>query len=230
MTCSKIIGSPLHSSSEQCTWCGQGAWMVVGWLQAAPAAHRVVSSHVCDDVCSGGASCDAECWESQFDYDQNYPSTTCGDQGYACCGDGWCDSAAEGCNVCPDDCGYQSTCGSGCTSTSQCSSGEVRLPSHVCAPYTPPQDAPHTPACGGSCSDNSQCCGSDVCIGDPGQKYCGIPEQTYCPDAPACSGYLFGSVRLELRFQPSTANTMRPMPIAIQGLIDACSTREDTAA
>ena len=160
-----------------------GLWL--GWPYQATQAR---ASHVCDDVCGSGASCDAECWLTQFDFDQDNPSTTCGDQNYSCCGDGWCDNA-EGCNVCPDDCGYVSTCGT-CTDNSQCESGEICASSHECIPYTPPQHGDSTPTCGGSCDSNSQCCGNDVCIGAPGLKYCGIPDQTYCPDSPSCSSNL----------------------------------------
>jgi hypothetical protein len=155
----------------------------IGWPNQRTQAR---SSHVCSDACGSGASCDAECWLTQFDFDQDNPSTTCGDQGYSCCGDGWCDNA-EGCNVCPDDCGYVSMCGT-CTDNSQCESGEICASSHECIPYTPPQYVDDTPVCGGPCDNNGQCCGNDVCIGAPGQKYCGIPDHTYCPDSPPCSG------------------------------------------
>jgi hypothetical protein len=158
----------------------------IGWPNQRTQAR---SSHVCSDACGSGASCDAECWLTQFDFDQDNPSTTCGDQGYSCCGDGWCDSGAEGCNVCPDDCGYVNPddCG-GCNSDEDCSGGEVCNAARQCvtiAPYVAPMDAP---ACGGSCTNSSTCCGNDVCSGDHG--FCGAPDYTYCPLSPSCSSDL----------------------------------------
>ena len=156
------------------------------WLAWPHQVAQARASHVCSDACGSGASCDTECWLTQFDFDQDNPSTTCGDQSYSCCGDGWCDSV-EACNVCPDDCGYVDTCQTQCTSNSQCPSGDICTPSRECVPYTPPQPPPPgKPYCGGPCDTQGQCCGNDVCIGDPGQKYCGIPATTYCDSAPSC--------------------------------------------
>lgn len=162
----------------------------IGWRDQPMAAVGSESSHVCDDVCSGGAACDAECWLTQFDYDQDYPSTSCGNEGYTCCGDGWCEPASEGCGACSDDCGDVS-CESGggggsCYFNFQCPNGSVCSPSHVCTNWVSIGPGPHSSACGGSCTNNSQCCGTDVCIGDPGQKYCGTQSQEVCPDSPAC--------------------------------------------
>jgi hypothetical protein len=145
------------------------------------------ASHVCDEICGSGASCDQECWLTQFDFDQDYPSTTCGDQDYSCCGDGACDPATEGCNACPDDCGYVDQCPGLCYITSQCPSGDVCNSAHECVPYTGGQGGNHTPPCGGSCTNDHDCCGSDMCIGSPGQMYCAIPSSTYCPDSPSCT-------------------------------------------
>jgi hypothetical protein len=82
--------------------------------QGAAAGNAVV---LCDSVCSGSAGCDTSCYATQFDFDQGYPPTTCGDYGASCCGDGLCDPATEGCNVCPADCGSVTTCNSECNHT-----------------------------------------------------------------------------------------------------------------
>lgn len=154
------------------------------------------SSHICDELCGSGAACDAECWLSQFDYDQDYPPTSCGAEGYECCGNGSCDPNTEGCNACPDDCGYTTeTCppgncplGAECCHNSDCGGGEVCNSAHECVPVG--DNGSHTPHCGGPCTTNADCCGSDVCLGQIGEsRYCGIPQTTYCPDAFACFGY-----------------------------------------
>jgi Cys-rich repeat protein len=146
-------------------------------------------SRLCDSVCGSG-SCDRECWLTQFDFDQGYPATTCGDQGYECCGDEFCNPATEACNGCIADCGSVSSCESECTTNADCGSGEVCNSAHECVPSSPSVDGDHTPQCGGECTKDSDCCGLDVCIGTSGLKYCGIPQSTYCPNAPSCASNL----------------------------------------
>lgn len=161
------------------------------WLGWPHQSAQARASHVCSDACGNGASCDSECWLTQFDFDQGNPSTTCGAQDYSCCGDGWCDYA-EGCNVCPEDCGYQNYCPPppiGCGPDNPCPPGESCNGAHECVTPPPEQTPPSKPACGGTCTSTSQCCGNDVCQGlEGGPKVCAIPETDYCPDAPACSG------------------------------------------
>lgn len=161
-----------------------GLWAVRtnAGLAAAPAI-------LCEDVCSGGNSCNAECWLTQFEFDQAYPPTTCGAQGYNCCGDGMCDSSTDGCNGCTDDCGEVPTCENGCDGNGDCASGEVCNASRQCVPFSGSVSGEHTPTCGGSCTNSSQCCGNDVCHGTGwgGQGYCAIPSTSYCPDAPSCA-------------------------------------------
>src|SRR5678815_2605163 len=94
-----------------------GIW--VGLANQGVAAANV-PSHVCDTVCANGATCDAECWLTQWDFDEDHPSTTCGNEGYDCCGDGSCNPQTEGCNACTDDCGYVPSCEPYCTSNAQC--------------------------------------------------------------------------------------------------------------
>ncbi len=148
------------------------------WLGGEDRITARFDSHVCEDKCSDGASCDAQCWRTQFEYDQDYPSTTCGAEGYSCCGDGACNPGNEGCNACTDDCGWVASCEVECNQNSDCDPGEVCNPTHECVPLTWSQDGPQTPQCGGSCTSNSDCCGNDLCIGAPGQKNCGIPSST----------------------------------------------------
>jgi hypothetical protein len=158
-----------------------------GGLANAPVSAKAFS-HVCEDLCGTGAGCDATCWLTQYDFDQDFPSTTCGDQGYECCGDGFCNPIWEACNVCPTDCGYVSSCEEICLQHSDCDTGEVCNAAHECVPESGPQSGPSSPSCGGTCTSNSSCCGQDVCLGATGDKRCGIPGTTYCPSAPACSG------------------------------------------
>jgi hypothetical protein len=170
------------------------ALLMLWVVGSGPRGAGAYSSHVCDELCTNGANCEAECWRTQFEFDQAYPSTTCGNEGYDCCGNGECNPGVEACNVCPSDCGYVSGCSSPeCYSNNQCGYGEVCNAARECVPSTPGQSPPSPhPPCGGSCTSNSDCCGADVCLGGPGpsQKYCGIPETTYCPSAPECSSNL----------------------------------------
>ena len=164
---------------------------VACWLRLiAPTAASVTASSgmavLCDEVCSANPGCDDSCWATQFDFDQENPPTTCGAYGGSCCGDGVCNPGSEGCNACTDDCGVVDSCPDECFFNNECASGEVCAPNHKCEPATPPEPE-QNPSCGGQCTSNSNCCGSDVCIGEAGLKYCGIPDQTYCPDSPACS-------------------------------------------
>ena len=162
-----------------------GIWIAA--LSQSPAA--VTPARLCDDLCGSGP-CDRECWATQFDFDQGYPATTCGDEGFECCGNGSCDPATEACNGCTADCGSVSSCESQCTTNDDCGSGEVCNSAHECVQSSPSVDGDKTPPCGGSCTKDSDCCGSDVCLGASGLKYCGIPQSTYCPDTQSCSSNL----------------------------------------
>ena len=167
------------------------AALVAMWMVAPTATTSVSarSSHVCDTLCGDGASCNQECWRTQFDYDQDYPSTTCGAEGFECCGDGTCNPLTEGCNVCTDDCGWTSSCNIECTGNAHCGSGEVCTAARECVISTPTQSppSPHQ-TCGGTCSSANDCCGNDVCVGPAGgQKNCAIPQSTYCTNSPSCS-------------------------------------------
>lgn len=159
-----------------CLW----AVRIDAGLTAAPAI-------LCQDVCSGGNSCNSECWLTQFEYDQAYPPTSCGDQGYTCCGDGMCDASTDGCNGCTDDCGEVPTCENGCDGNGDCASGEVCNASRQCVPFSGSVSGEHTPTCGGSCTNTSQCCGNDVCSGGPGQGYCAAPSTSFCASSPSCT-------------------------------------------
>jgi hypothetical protein len=148
----------------------------------------LAASHVCSELCPGGAFCDAECWLQQSDFDNGYPATTCGGQGYSCCGDGICDTRNEACNACTQDCKSVSNCG-GCTSNDDCNSPYyVCNSAGECVPVSGPILGPD-PTCGGACGEagDPPCCGTDVCIGTPGLTYCGIPQTTYCSGSPSCA-------------------------------------------
>ena len=69
--------------------------LVAVWTMSiyeVPVAAR--DSHVCSEVCES-VSCGDECWLTQSDFDNDYPPTTCGNEGFPCCGDDICDSANE---------------------------------------------------------------------------------------------------------------------------------------
>jgi hypothetical protein len=140
---------------------------------------RVVhAARICEDVCTGGGNCDKECWLTQFDFDQGYPATTCGDQSYSCCGDGMCDTGTEYCGYCTADCGDSYSCDNECTWSFQCSSGLVCNSSHQCV--TP---SPNTGGGGGTdCANKTDCEGNDVCA----ETDCAIPHDDYCPSSQDC--------------------------------------------
>jgi hypothetical protein len=148
--------------------------MVAFWVANL---NRVVqASHLCEDVC-GATSCDSECWLTQFDYDNEYPSTTCGEQSYSCCGDEVCDTGAEYCGTCIGDCLESPTCGTDCTYNFQCGSGEVCNSSHQCV-----IPSPHVGGGGTTCSVKHDCQGNDVCV----ETDCAIPHLDYCPNSQDC--------------------------------------------
>jgi len=163
-----------------------GLW--VGIVNQGVVAARVRNNNICGDACPSGQSCGYVCYLTEVDFENGGPSTTCGDEGYSCCGDGVCNPSTEGCNVCTSDCGEVASCYSGCASDADCASGLVCNSAQECVNPAPYTSGAHTPACGGACTSDSQCCGMDLCMGAAGVKYCAIPEHTYCPDAPACSG------------------------------------------
>lgn len=136
----------------------------------------VQASHVCEDACVG-ASCDAECWTTQFEYDNEYPSTTCGAQSYSCCGDGVCDTGTEYCSSCQDDCGTSPSCDTECTWTFQCGGGLVCNSSHQCVVPTPNLGGYNS-----SCANKTDCQGNTVCA----EVDCAIPNNNYCPGSPSC--------------------------------------------
>ena len=166
-----------------------GIWF--GMATQGTAAPRVL--HVCEDLCVNAASCGQECWLTQWEFDQDYPSTTCGDEGFDCCGDGTCNAGPEGCSVCPDDCGYESCPAPECYTNADCDyPDEVCNASRECVDVSQVEDGPNTPECGGSCTNSSQCCGTDQCNGAQGSGKCGVPSRDYCPNAPPCYGYWNG--------------------------------------
>ena len=152
------------------------AAMVACWIGVMN--RGIQASHVCSDVCDG-ASCDQECWLTQFDYDNEYPSTTCGDQSYSCCGDGVCDSASEYCGSCTSDCGGSPSCGTECTWSWECAGGQVCNGSHDCV--TP---APNNSGSGATeCSNKGDCYAPDACMSD---GECSIPHKDECEDGYPC--------------------------------------------
>ena len=165
-----------------------GVWF--GMATQGAAAPRVL--HVCEDLCVGAASCGQECWLTQWDFDQDHPSTTCGDEGFDCCGDGTCNSGPEGCGACEEDCGSYSCPDPECNVPGDCDTGETCNSDHECVPISVWTYGPNTPACGGACTSNNQCCGADLCQGSPGLKYCAAPSTTMCSDAPPCYGSFNG--------------------------------------
>jgi hypothetical protein len=169
-----------------------GIW--IGWLGQSP-VRAITNPWLCENACTGAAECNTECWLTQFEFDQDYPSTTCEEEDYECCGDGVCNPSAEGCNACTDDCGEVPTCPPTreCYDHDDCDSGEVCNAAGECIPYSPEITEPPPFTCGGSCTSNSDCCGIDVCLGATGgSKYCGVPSQTSCPNAPPCWGWWNG--------------------------------------
>jgi hypothetical protein len=125
-------------------------------------------------VCSGSPSCTAECWLTQFEFDNDYPSTTCEGAGFSdCCGNDECNPSTESCNVCWGDCNYVSYCPFECLATSQCAYGEVCNAAGECVETPSPDTGGGShPPCGGECSKNSDCCGTDVCLGSSGGYDC----------------------------------------------------------
>lgn len=164
---------------------------LVGWgflMMNQPTIEAAArSSHVCSELCDGSSTCDAECWLTQFDYDQNYPSTTCGAESFACCGDGMCTTNAEACSACTEDCG-ETSCGGGieCFEDDDCDTGEICNASLQCITPPDPQSGGGGSTCGGSCSNSSSCCGTDLCQNGT----CGPISRGECSGAPDCSGYL----------------------------------------
>jgi len=147
------------------------------------------SSHVCEELC-GGVTCESECWLTQFEYDNEYPSTTCAAEGFPCCGDDVCSAGNEGCGVCVDDCGDE-TCPSTpeCYDHDDCDYGYVCNAARECVLSGPYVDGPTTPACGGACTKNSDCCGNEVCLGYPGLQFCGIKAKSYCQNSFSCQDH-----------------------------------------
>jgi hypothetical protein len=152
-------------------------WAMV--VNQAPVAARE-TSHVCSEACDA-VSCDQECWLTQFDFDNEYPSTTCGAESYACCGDGICDAANEPCFNCPDDCTDPpgAECDPECDDPSDCPSQD-----YTCNGFgqcVPP--APNNEDNGTTCSNRGNCYASDACMasGD-----CALPWKDECSDNDPC--------------------------------------------
>jgi hypothetical protein len=139
------------------------------------------SSHVCSEVC-GGSSCDQECWLTQFDFDNDYPSTTCGAESYACCGDGVCDPTNEYCFACSEDCNETtgSVCDDECADDSYCDAGEKCNAMHECVVPAPNNNGNGDT----SCSNKNNCYGPDACMasGD-----CALPWKDECSGGWACT-------------------------------------------
>jgi len=150
-------------------------FMVGFWM--ALMNRGVQASHICQDACDG-AACDAECWLTQFDFDNEYPPTTCGEQSYSCCGDGTCDSGSEYCGSCLSDCGGSPTCESECTWSFQCGTGEVCNSSHQCV--LPASNSGET---GTSCSNKGDCYTPDACMSS---GECAIPHSDECDEGYSC--------------------------------------------
>lgn len=146
-------------------------------LHQMPLAAR--DSPVCEELCAS-VSCDEECWLTQFAFDNGYPPTTCGDEGYACCGDGVCDSSIEYCGSCTEDCGGGPTCESECVYDFNCSSGEVCNSSHQCVSPAPNNSGNEGDT---SCSNKGNCYEPDACM-DSGE--CAIPHKDECDGGYAC--------------------------------------------
>jgi len=144
-----------------------GIWIAV-LNRPANAAALDEGGVLCEESCGQGNACDHECWLTQFDFDQEYPPTTCGEQSYSCCGDGVCDSAFEG--GCSDDCGTPNgTCGvcdlinqTGCSTGQVCNIEECCVTPGGNGPSTPVN--PRNPICYDStCDTDSDCCPGDHC-------------------------------------------------------------------
>ncbi len=160
------------------------------WFGMATEGGAIVrDSHVCSEMCEA-RTCEAqtECWLTQFEWENEYPSTTCEAQGYGCCGDGFC-SGVEACGECEVDCGGQTCPIPQCTYHTDCDYGYVCNANHECVLSGPYVEPPGGPACGGSCETNANCCGNDLCMGEPGNpnKYCAIPATNFCGSSPSCT-------------------------------------------
>ncbi len=160
-------------------------------LNAVPVAAKD-SSHVCSEACEA-VSCDQECWLTQFDFDNDYPSTTCGDESYSCCGDGVCDAGTEFCFSCTEDCNETSgsVCSDECSDSSQCASGEDCNAMHECVVPAPNNNGNGDT----SCSNKNDCYAPDACMasGD-----CALPWKDECSGGTSCANTaycqgLFGS-------------------------------------
>jgi hypothetical protein len=154
--------------------------MVAIWFMFQHREVRAFESKVCEDICAE-STCDHECWLTQFDYDNSYPSTTCGDQGFSCCGDGFCDTVHEYCGSCADDCydADAASCDSECVYSFNCASGEVCNPSHQCV-----VPAPNSGGSGDtSCSGKNNCNAPDACV-SPGE--CVLPHKDECDGGYSC--------------------------------------------
>jgi hypothetical protein len=161
--------------------------LVAIWCVLQHREVRADESKVCEDICAEH-TCGQECWLTQFDYDNSYPSTTCGDQGFPCCGDGVCDSGHESCGSCSADCydAGAASCESECVYTFNCSSGEVCNPSHQCvlpSPNAYSGDNGNT-----SCSNKSNCKGPDTCMSD---GECVITHKDECDSGYSCTNSIW---------------------------------------
>jgi hypothetical protein len=147
------------------------------WMYLHPGAIALHATGVlfCSDVCPS-STCDSSCYETQFDYDNDNP-TTCfnfgsWDQDYSCCGDGQCTAGENGsncnvdchcgdgvcnsgetCNTCPSDCtcngGSGTRCGVGsCVCDGYCDTAHGETVSNC------PEDCNGGHVCGdGTCED-----------------------------------------------------------------------------
>lgn len=152
------------------------------WFMFAnqPTVAAKESNKVCDEVCGSGTRCDHECWLTQFDFDQDYPSTTCEAESYACCGDGVCDPAND-CFSCTVDCGEPegAECAGVCDDDSQCDSGEFCNAMHGCT-----LPSPNNGGIDPGCSNKNDCFAPDACM-TSGE--CVLPWKDECSGGTACT-------------------------------------------
>ena len=145
-----------------------------------------LNPYLCEEMCSASPGCGTECWRNQWEFDNEYPASTCGDEEYSCCGDESCWPLYEGCNYCQQDCGTVPACANECLTSAQCDYGYYCNASRECVRAPEPQG--QSPLiCGGACTSDIQCCGNDQCLPHAGGKICEFRSTTYCPSSQSCN-------------------------------------------
>jgi hypothetical protein len=119
------------------------------WFSYGGTTASAMHWHECDTYCPAHG-CDSECWENQFDFDNDHPTTCLAHGDYdldqVCCGDGLCQvDAGESNGNCTGDCGQPPHA---CNNNTVCELGETC----VNCPYD-------CGSCGsaGSCNSNGKC-------------------------------------------------------------------------